>query len=115
MPIATLEAFDDHGDPDSPPIGSQDPADDVTAAALSAAGQAELGRLRDSILAGSTFNRNPRIDDPDRRQPYQWSWSVGLSQQIGPVAAVGVDYVANVSRNQIGLIDNPHFETGKVV
>jgi transaldolase len=38
MPIATLEAFDDHGDPDSPPIGSQNPAGDVTAAALSAAG-----------------------------------------------------------------------------
>ncbi len=74
-------------------------------AVLSAAGQAELKRLRDSVLAGQTFNRNPRIDDPARQLPYQWSWSVGLSQQVGPVAALGVDYVANVSRDQIGIID----------
>jgi outer membrane receptor protein involved in Fe transport len=74
-------------------------------AVLSAAGQAELVRQRDSVLAGLTFNRNPRIDDPSRRLPYQWAWSVGLSQQIGSVSAVGVDYVANVSRDQIGIID----------
>ena len=74
-------------------------------AALSAAGQAELDRLRDSVLAGQTFNRNPRIDDPERKLPYQWSWSVGLSQQLNAVSAVGFDYVANVSRDQIGLID----------
>ncbi|MGC4082482.1 MAG: TonB-dependent receptor [Vicinamibacterales bacterium] len=74
-------------------------------AVLSAAGQAELKRLRDSVLAGLTFNRNPRIDDPDRQLPYQWSWSVGLSQQIGAVSAIGVDYVANVSREQLGIID----------
>ena len=74
-------------------------------AALSAAGQAEIGRLRDSVLAGATFNRNPRIDDPDRRLPYQWSWSIGLSQQINSVSAIGVDYVANVSREQIGIVD----------
>lgn len=77
----------------------------VGVAVLSAAGRAELARLRDSVLAGLTFNRNPRIDDPDRQLPYQWSWSIGLSQQIGSVSAVGVDYVANVSRDQIGIID----------
>ena len=87
-----------------PEVGA-DSEGNVGVASLSPAGQAELGRLRDSILAGTTFNRNPRIDDPDRQLPYQWSWSVGLSQQIGPVAAVGVDYVANVSRDQIGIID----------
>lgn len=74
-------------------------------AVLSAAGRAELARLRDSILAGSTFNRNPRIDDPDRQLPYQWSWSVGVSHQIGNVSAVGFDYVANISRDQIGIVD----------
>ncbi len=74
-------------------------------AALSAAGRAELTRLRDSVLAGTTFNRNPRIDDPNRKSPYQWSWSIGLSQQIGSVSAVAVDYVANVSRDQVGIID----------
>jgi hypothetical protein len=74
-------------------------------AALSAAGRAELTRLRDSVIAGTTFNRNPRIDDPNRKSPYQWSWSIGLSQQIGSVSAVAVDYVANVSRDQVGIID----------
>ncbi len=74
-------------------------------AALSSAGQAELARLRNQVLAGTTFNRNPRIDDPNRQQPYQWSWSIGLSQQIGSVSAIGVDYVANVSKDQIGIID----------
>ncbi len=74
-------------------------------AVLSAAGQAELARLRDSVLAGLTFNRNPRIDDPNRQLPYQWSWSIGLSQQVGSVSAIGMDYVANVSRDQIGILD----------
>lgn len=74
-------------------------------AVLSAAGQAELARLRDSVLAGTTFNRNPRIDDPNRRLPYQWSWSIGVSQQVNSVSAIGVDYVANVSKRQIGIVD----------
>lgn len=83
----------------------RDSSGNLGVAVLSAAGQAELARLRDSILAGTTFNRNPRIDDPNRQLPYQWSWSIGLSQQIGSVSAVGVDYVANISRDQIGIID----------
>jgi outer membrane receptor protein involved in Fe transport len=95
-------------DPNNPilhPDVIRDSEGNLGVAALSAAGQAELERLRDSVLAGQTFNRNPRIDDPDRRLPYQWSWSVGVSQQIGSVSAVGVDYVANVSKDQIGIID----------
>lgn len=74
-------------------------------AALSAAGRAELARLRDSILAGSTFNRNPRIDDPDRQLPYVTSWSLGMSRQLWANTAAAVDYVANISRDQIGIID----------
>jgi hypothetical protein len=69
-------------------------------AALSAAGQAELNRLR-----ASTFNRNPRFDSPDRRMPYQWSWSIGVNHQLFDNAAVGVDYVANASRDQLGVVD----------
>jgi hypothetical protein len=74
-------------------------------AALSAEGRAALNALRASTLAGTTFNRNPRIDDPNRKQPYQWSWSIGVSHQLGSVSAVGIDYVANVSKDQIGIID----------
>lgn len=74
-------------------------------AALSAAGQAELRRLRDSVLAGLTFNRNPRIDDPDRQLAYQWSWSAGFTHQLFNVAAISIDYVGNISRDQVGIID----------
>src|SRR5688572_21932760 len=69
-------------------------------AALSAAGQAELNRLRTSA-----FNRNPRLDSPDRQMPYQWSWSIGVNHQLFNNAAIGVDYVANASRDQLGVVD----------
>jgi hypothetical protein len=45
-----------------------------------------LAALRDSVLAGQTFNRNLHRRS-ERRQPHQWSWSIGLSQQIGGVSA----------------------------
>ena len=69
-------------------------------AALSAAGQAELNRLRTS-----TFNRNPRLDSADRQMGYQWSWSIGVNHQLFDNAAIGIDYVANASRDQIGVVD----------
>ena len=37
--------------------------------------------------------------------PYQWSWSVGVTHQLLNNSAVSVDYVANVSRDQLGVID----------
>lgn len=74
-------------------------------AALSPAGQAELTRLRDGVLGGSTFNRNPRIDHPDRQMPYQISWSFGVQRQLFGNSAVSADYVANISRDQIGIVD----------
>ncbi len=74
-------------------------------ASLSPAGQAELNRLRDQIIAGSAFNRNPRIDSADRQLPYQWSWSVGVNHQLFNNMAVAADYVANASRDQLGVVD----------
>ncbi len=74
-------------------------------AVLSAAGQSELTRLRDSVIGGSTFNRNPRIDDPNRQLPYVTSWSLGMSRQLMANTAAAVDYVANISRDQVGIID----------
>ncbi len=64
-----------------------------------------MNRLRDSVLAGATFNRNPRVDSADRQLPYQWSWSVGLSHQLFGNSAIGADYVANASRDQLGVVD----------
>jgi hypothetical protein len=72
---------------------------------LSPAGQAALNQLRDQVLAGATFNPNPWVDSEGRQLPYTWSWSVGVNHQIGTNAAVGADYVANVSRDQMGIID----------
>lgn len=95
-------------DPTSPvlrPDVIRDSEGNLGVAFLSPAGQAELARLRDSVLAGSTFNRNPRIDDPNRQLPYVVSWSLGMSRQLFANTAVAADYVANISRDQIGIID----------
>jgi hypothetical protein len=70
-------------------------------AVLSAAGQAELNRLRNTTV----FNRNPRFDSPDRQMPYQWSWSIGVNHQLLANTAVSIDYVANASRDQLGVVD----------
>jgi hypothetical protein len=37
--------------------------------------------------------------------PYQWGWSFGVNRQLGSSAAITVDYVGNVSRDQSGVID----------
>jgi Carboxypeptidase regulatory-like domain/TonB dependent receptor/TonB-dependent Receptor Plug Domain len=74
-------------------------------ASLSPGGRAAINQLRDQILAGATFNPNPWIDSPDRKLPYTWSWSVGINHQFAANAAVAADYVANVSRDQLGVID----------
>ncbi|MGH9345676.1 MAG: TonB-dependent receptor, partial [Vicinamibacterales bacterium] len=95
-------------DPNSPvlrPDMITDSAGNPGVASLSPAGVAEVNRLRDQIIAGSTFNRNPRVDSPDRQMPYTWSWSIGVSRQLMSNMAASADYVANASRDQIGIID----------
>ncbi len=74
-------------------------------AQLSAAAQADLDRRRDAVIAGTQFNRNIWLDSEDRQLPYSWSWSVGVNQQLFANAAGAIDYVANVSRDQLGIID----------
>ena len=74
-------------------------------ASLSPAGRAAINQLRDQILAGATFNPNPWVDSADRKLPYTWSWSAGINHQFAANAAVAADYVANVSRDQLGVID----------
>jgi hypothetical protein len=74
-------------------------------AQLSAAGQADLNARRDAAVAGTQFNRNPWVDSADREMPYTWSWSLGVSHELMRNAALSVDYVANASRDQLGVVD----------
>lgn len=74
-------------------------------ASVSAAGQADINARRDAAIAGTQFNRNPWVDSEDRQLPYTWSYSFGVSHQVWRDAAVSVDYVANESRDQLGVID----------
>ncbi|HET9263104.1 MAG TPA: TonB-dependent receptor [Vicinamibacterales bacterium] len=95
-------------DPNSPvlqPDMITDSLGNPGVAVLSAAGRAALTAQRDAILAGQTFNRNPRLDHPDRQMPYQWAWSLGFSHELFPNGAVSIDYVGNVSRDQMGWVD----------
>ena len=87
------------------PIMISDSAGNPGVASLSPAGQAEINRLRDQIIAGTAFNRDPRIDSPDRQMPYQWAWSMGLNHELFDNTALAVDYVANASRDQLGVVD----------
>jgi Carboxypeptidase regulatory-like domain/TonB dependent receptor/TonB-dependent Receptor Plug Domain len=87
------------------PVMITDSQGNAGVASLSPAAQAELNRLRDQIIAGTAFNTNPRIDSPDRQLPYQWSWSVGVNHQFSTNMAVAFDYVANASRDQLGVVD----------
>lgn len=83
-----------------------DSAGNPGVAVLSAAGIADLERRRDAILSGSTFaTDNVRVDDPNREMPYQDSWSLGLAHQVTDAMAVTMDYVANVARDQNGVVD----------
>jgi hypothetical protein len=74
-------------------------------AQLSPAGQAALNAARDAVVAGTAFNRNPRIDSADRKMPHTWSWSAGISHELFSQMALSVDYVANASRDQLGVVD----------
>jgi hypothetical protein len=106
--VVTLYPNISIADPNNPVLRPDMIADsqgNLGVAVLSAAGIAELTRQRDLILAGSTFNRNPRVDDPDRELPYQIAWSAGVSRQIGNTMAVSVDYVGNTSKDQLGIVD----------
>ena len=82
-----------------------DSAGNPGVAVLSPAAQADLARRRAAVLAGTAFNGNPRLDDPDRKMAYQWAYSFGVSQQLGRNAAISLDFVGNISRDQTGEID----------
>ena len=87
------------------PDVTTDSAGNVGIAVLSAEGQAELEANRDQVLAGETYNGEPRLDSTDRAMPYQWGWSLGLQRELMQDLALTFDYVGNATRDQLGLID----------
>ena len=72
-----------------------DTAGNPGVARLTPAAQAALNLQRDQVVAGTAFNRNPRVDSEDRKMPHTWSWSAGVSQELFGQMALSVDYVAN--------------------
>jgi hypothetical protein len=74
-------------------------------AQLSQAAQEDLARRREAVLAGTTFNRNPQVDHPDRQLANQIAYSFGVSQQLGSNMAISIDYVGNRSYDQTGNVD----------
>lgn len=87
------------------PIMITDSEGNPGVAALSPAAIADLNARRDAIISGGQFNRNIWLDSPDRQLPYTWAWSAGVSHELWDTGAVSADYVANASRDQLGVID----------
>jgi len=104
-PTVTVDGDSDIADTVLRPDVTTDSQGNLGIAELSAAGEADLQRLRDQVLAGATYNGQPNLDSTDRAMPYQWGWSLGVQREMAPNWGLTVDYVANVTRDQIGLID----------
>jgi len=105
FPTITVDEDSDIADTVLHPDVITDSRGNLGIADLSAAGEADLQRLRDEVLAGATYNTQPHLDSEDRAMPYQWGWSLGMQRELAPNWGLTVDYVANVTRDQLGLID----------
>jgi hypothetical protein len=104
-PTVTVDEDSDIADTVLHPDVTTDSAGNLGIADLSPAAEADLQRLRDEVLAGSTYNSQPNLDSTDRAMPYQWGWSLGVQHELAPNWGLTVDYVANATRDQLGLID----------
>jgi len=105
FPTITVDEDSDIADTVLHPDVTTDSAGNLGIADLSPAAEADLKALRDQILAGASYNGEPRLDHPDRAMPYQWGWSIGIQHELAQDWAITADYVANVTRDQLGLID----------
>jgi hypothetical protein len=95
-------------DPTSPVLNPDmitDSAGNPGVAVLSAAGKATLRALRDQLLTGQIFSRDPLVDGRDLQMMYTLGWSAGVARELAGGMAITADYVANVSRDQLGRID----------
>jgi hypothetical protein len=78
--------------------------------------RAFLETQRALVLNGGFVNNQPTLDG-DRRLPYLWAYSVGIKHQLFPDIAFSVDYVGNIGRNQVQLVDineGPPLPNGRI-
>lgn len=73
-----------------------------------------LTELRDFLVrqiesgAGSILNTAPTVDNPDRKQAYVDSVSLGAEREILPGVSVALDYIHNENKDTLLLVDlNP--------
>ncbi len=95
----------DRNSPVLNPDMTTDSAGNPGVAVLSAAGKATLRALRDQLLAGQIFSRDPIVNGRDLQMMYTLAWSAGVARELAVGMAITADYVANVSRDQLGRID----------
>jgi hypothetical protein len=82
----------------------QSPVGSNGLALIGPACRAYLTTRRDQVNAGGFVNNQPTVDG-DRRMPYLWAFSGGVKRELTPSLAVSIDYVGNVGRDQVQLVD----------
>ena len=77
-------------------------------------GITDLNTLRDALIgsleagAGSGFNPFPSVDNPDRKQDYADTFSIGAEHEFYPRFSIGADYVYTENKNLLVAVDlNP--------
>jgi hypothetical protein len=96
--------------------GCLQPVNSNGLAAIGPQCRAFLDAQRANVLNGGFVNNQPTLDG-DRRLPYLWGYSVGFKQQLLSDVAVSVDYVGNIGRNQVQLVDineGPPLANGRI-
>ncbi|RMH20495.1 MAG: TonB-dependent receptor [Acidobacteria bacterium] len=82
-------------------------------------GVTNLTQLRDVIVAmieggaGSVLNTRPTVDNPDRRQPYLDSFTVGIEHELLPGLSVGADLIHTENRDVLLFADLNPFSTAQ--
>jgi hypothetical protein len=113
--IGPAEVFDT-GQVASPAVSGTIPVDPFSSGCLQPTGSNGLAMIspacraflearRAQVLAGGFVNTDQATIDGDRRLPYLWGYSLGLKRELMRDVAMSVDYVGNVGRDQLGLID----------
>ena len=82
----------------------QSPVGSNGLALIGPACRAYLTTRRDQVNAGGFVNNQPTVDG-NRRMPYLWAFSGGVKRELTPSLAVSIDYVGNVGRDQVQLVD----------
>ena len=78
--------------------------------------RAFLEAQRARVLSGGFVNNQPTLDG-DRRLPYLWAYSAGIKHQLFADVAFSVDYVGNIGRDQVQLVDineGPPLPNGRI-